>query len=231
MAERARGAATASAAVEEGRPQRSSDRILAAAAALAKERGIHGATIAAVSQRSGLPASSIYWHFADKDALFAQVIRADFARWLASVPQWSTPEGTSLREGLATILLPAVPSLRDVPDFLRIGMQVILDQRREYAAARDAFLAVRAQVSAMITAWLDRALGADVDPGDVEALTRLILNFTDGIVVGSQVFADLDIPEYSELFLDVFMEAAAQAAGGSVASHPEAEPSASQMLP
>jgi AcrR family transcriptional regulator len=216
MAEQATRGATASGVVEEGRPQRSSDRILSAAAELAKERGIHGATIAAVSQRSGLPASSIYWHFADKDALFAAVIRADFARWLATVPQWNSAEGTSLREGLATILLPAVPSLRDVPDFLRIGMQVILDQRQEYAAAREAFLAVRGQVAAMITAWLDRSLGAGVDPSDVEALTRLILNFTDGIVVGSQVFEDLDIPAYSELFLDVFMEVAASA-GASVA--------------
>lgn len=207
----------AQAHAEATRPQRSSDRILAAAAELAKERGIHGATIAAVSQRSGLPASSIYWHFADKDALFAAVIRADFARWLTTVPQWSTSEGQSLREGLATILLPAVPSLRDVPDFLRIGMQVILDQRQEYAAAREAFLGVRAQVSAMITAWLDRALGAGVAPVDVEALTRLILNFTDGIVVGSQIFDDLDIPAYSELFLDVFLGAAEAAAQASAA--------------
>jgi AcrR family transcriptional regulator len=211
MGEHATRDGAASAVAPEVRPQRSSDRILAAAAALAKERGIHGATIAAVSQRSGLPASSIYWHFADKDALFAAVIRADFARWLATVPQWNSAGGTSLREGLTTILLPAVPSLRDVPDFLRIGMQVILDQRQEYAAAREAFLAVRGQVDAMITAWLDRSLGAGVNPADVESLTRLILNFTDGIVVGSQVFEDLDIPAYSELFLDTFMEAAASA--------------------
>ncbi len=210
----------AQAHAEPARPQRSSDRILAAAAELAKERGIHGATIAAVSQRSGLPASSIYWHFADKDALFAAAIRADFARWLTTVPQWSTSEGQSLREGLATILLPAVPSLRDVPDFLRIGMQVILDQRQEYAAAREAFLGVRAQVSAMITAWLDRALGPEVAPVDVEALTRLILNFTDGIVVGSQIFDDLDIPAYSELFLDVFLGAAEAAAQASAAPTP-----------
>lgn len=211
MGERATRDGAASAVAREVRPQRSSDRILAAAAALAKERGIHGATIAAVSQRSGLPASSIYWHFADKDALFAAVIRADFARWLATVPQWNSAAGTSLRDGLTTILLPAVPSLRDVPDFLRIGMQVILDQRQEYAAAREAFLAVRGQVDAMITAWLDRSLGAGVNPADVESLTRLILNFTDGIVVGSQVFEDLDIPAYSELFLDTFMEAAVSA--------------------
>lgn len=198
----------ASVAADQGRPQRSSDRILAAAAELAKERGIHGATIAAVSQRSGLPASSIYWHFADKDALFAEVVRTDFARWLATVPQWNTPEGTPLREALATILVPAVPSLREVPDFIRVGMQVILDQRQEYAAAREAFLGVRAQVLAMMTAWLDRQIGATADPGDIEALTRIIIGFTDGFTVGSQLFGDIESGDYVELFLDVFLAAA-----------------------
>ncbi len=193
---------------DQGRPQRSSDRILAAAADLAKERGIHGATIAAVSQRSGLPASSIYWHFADKDELFAEVIRTDFARWLATAPQWNTPEGTPLREALAIILVPAVPSLRELPDFIRVGMQVILDQRQEYAAAREAFLGVRAQVLAMMTAWLDRQIGATADPSDIEALTRTIIGFTDGFTVGAQIFEDLDSSEYVELFLDVFMAAA-----------------------
>lgn len=211
MAARTRSDVTAAAEAPAGdnsRPQRSSDRILAAAAELAKERGIHGATIAAVSQRSGLPASSIYWHFADKDELFAEVIRTDFARWLATVPQWNTPEGTPLREALATILVPAVPSLRELPDFIRVGMQVILDQRQEYAAAREAFLGVRAQVLAMMTAWLDRQIGATADPSDIEALTRMIIGFTDGFTVGAQIFEDIDSSEYVELFLDVFLAAA-----------------------
>ena len=37
-----------------------------------------GTSIALVSERSGLPASSIYWHFEDKDALIAAVIERSF---------------------------------------------------------------------------------------------------------------------------------------------------------
>lgn len=190
------------------RSQRSSDRILAAAAELARERGIHGTTIAAVSKRSGLPASSIYWHFADKDELFAEVIRTDFARWLTTVPQWNTPEDVPLREALATILLGAVPTLRDMPDFIRIGMQVVLDQRQAYAAARNAFLDTRAQVFEMMRTWVDRSLDPETTPTDVDALARLILAFSDGTLVASQATTDLDVAEYVELFLDVFVEAA-----------------------
>ncbi|GGM79886.1 TetR family transcriptional regulator [Thermopolyspora flexuosa] len=190
------------------RPRRSSDRILAAAAELARERGIHGTTIAAVSKRSGLPASSIYWHFADKDELFAEVIRTDFARWLTTVPQWNTPEGTSLRDGLAAILHTAMPkTLREVPDFIRIGMQVVLDQRENYTAARNAFLAARAQTFEMIRAWLDRNLPPETDPDDIESMARFILSFSDGALVAYQADPDLDIGAYVELFLDVFMEA------------------------
>ena len=56
-------------------------KILAAAAEIAGERGYDGTSISAVSERSGLPASSIYWHFADKDELIAAVIRDSFERW------------------------------------------------------------------------------------------------------------------------------------------------------
>ena len=69
-------------------PERSRDRIMAAASELAKERGITGATIARVCQRSGLPVSSVYWYFEDKDHLFAEVIRSSFATWLVTVPRW-----------------------------------------------------------------------------------------------------------------------------------------------
>ena len=47
----------------------SQQKILEAATEIAAERGYEGTSIGLVSERSGLPASSIYWHFKDKDAL------------------------------------------------------------------------------------------------------------------------------------------------------------------
>uniref|UniRef100_UPI00131AF4CF TetR/AcrR family transcriptional regulator n=1 Tax=Streptomyces fulvoviolaceus TaxID=285535 RepID=UPI00131AF4CF len=49
----------------------SRQRILDAAVEIAGERGYDGTSIAAVSAKCGLPASSIYWHFKDKDDLIA----------------------------------------------------------------------------------------------------------------------------------------------------------------
>jgi AcrR family transcriptional regulator len=183
---------------------RSKDRILEAAGQLAKERGIHGATIAAVSQRSGLPASSIYWHFSDKDALFAEVVRTSFAQWLATVPQWTAPDAATLHEGLQSILSVSSRTLRDVPDFLRIGMQVLLDHRDEHSTTRQAFLGIRSQTAAMITAYLRQALGPDTDRTLTEDLAMLVITFSEGLLVGSQVYADWEPDEYLEIFLGMF---------------------------
>ena len=57
---------------------------LDAATEIAAERGYEGTSIGAVSAKCGLPASSIYWHFKDKDDLIAAVIERSFANWLRS---------------------------------------------------------------------------------------------------------------------------------------------------
>lgn len=61
--------------------ERSRQKILAAAAEIGAERGYDGTSIAEISRRCGLPASSIYWHFKDKDDLMATVIEDSFDAW------------------------------------------------------------------------------------------------------------------------------------------------------
>jgi len=51
--------------------QESRQRIIDATFEIAHEQGYQGTSIAKVSARSGLPASSVYWHFADKADLLA----------------------------------------------------------------------------------------------------------------------------------------------------------------
>src|SRR6266496_2327682 len=52
----------------------SQDRILDAAERLVAERGYTAASISLISKASGLPASSIYWHFGSKEGLLAAVV-------------------------------------------------------------------------------------------------------------------------------------------------------------
>src|SRR6201998_2543078 len=83
-------------------------RILDAATEISSERGYEGTSIASVSAKCGLPASSIYWHFKDKDDLIAGVIERSFAQWLSA---WQWPaEGTG-RERLASVAMQIAKAL------------------------------------------------------------------------------------------------------------------------
>lgn len=181
---------------------RSADRILEAAAELAKTRGVAGATIANVCRRSGLPVSSVYWHFEDKDGLFAEVIRRSFADWLVSAPRWASEEGTALGDNFRRVLGASYQTLGRVPDFMRVGMQVLLEKGDKYAKTRTAFLDSRLQIQRMVSAWMRRIdPAASADRAD--DIATLVVAFADGLAVGSQAYSDWDAEEYVELMSGV----------------------------
>src|SRR4029079_3521345 len=66
----------------------SRERILDAATEIAAQRGYEGTRIVLLSKKSGIPHSSIYWHFKDKDDLIAAVIERSFGEWLIA---WRLP--------------------------------------------------------------------------------------------------------------------------------------------
>ena len=67
----------------------SRQKILEAALDIAAERGYDGASVALVTERTGLPASSIYWHFKNKDQLLAEAL--DLALAIAAGARWAHP--------------------------------------------------------------------------------------------------------------------------------------------
>jgi AcrR family transcriptional regulator len=120
----------------------SRERILDAATEIAAERGYEGTSIALVSKKCGLPASSIYWHFKDKDDLIAAVIERSFANLLAA---WQLPDEGDAPDRLKGMLIQIAKALLDSPDFLRLGLMLALERRPEEPRARTIFLQVRAQ--------------------------------------------------------------------------------------
>lgn len=178
----------------------SRDRILVAAAEVARERGVTGATIAAVCKRSGLPVSSLYWYFTDKDALFAEVVRSSFARWLAEAPGWSAQEGDVL-DHVGQILRASEETLRRRPSFLNIGMQVLLESGEDTRQTRQAYLDVRAQALTMLTVWLERALAPVGDPQLTTDIAVLFRALSDGLVVAGEAFDDFAAAEIIDLFV------------------------------
>src|SRR5262245_19141311 len=101
----------------------STEKILDAAAQIAGERGFHGTSINAVSERSGLPASSIYWHFANKDELIAAVIDRSYQQWVTALDRpIATPDDADASALFRAIMRRVGSTLDEFGDFLRLGL-------------------------------------------------------------------------------------------------------------
>ena len=164
----------------------SRDRILDAAAQIAGERGYDGTSINLVSERSGLPASSIYWHFKDKDELIAEVIGRSFDHWIAAtnIPV-AIPEGGTLDEVFRLGMRRTGAAIAQFPDFLRLGLMLVLERRPEEPTARRKFLEVRG-VAAERTRMLYTAVFADLGGDGLEALVTLTMALADGLFVAQE---------------------------------------------
>lgn len=161
-------------------------KILDAATEIASERGYEGTSIGLVSKRCGLPASSIYWHFADKDDLIAAVIERSFGQWLSS---WSMVDEGSPRQRVADMTMQVAKALLDSPDFLRLGLMLALERRPVEPRAREMFLRVRAQAQRQL-----RDAGAEMAPDlDAVALDQLAtyaIAGADGLFIAKEIGGD-----------------------------------------
>ncbi|WP_418002972.1 TetR/AcrR family transcriptional regulator [Mycobacterium sp. PDNC021] len=185
--------------------EQSRERILDAANEIASERGYEGTSIALVSKKCGLPASSIYWHFKDKDDLLAAVIDRSFETWLRV---WELPFDGQPRERVIGLATQLAKGLLDHPDFLRLGLMLALERRPVEPRARAQFLQARTQASASLT----EALG-ELAPGLTDAQVRLLVNYSiagaDGLFVAKELGGDsVDLLELFEMHANAIYDTA-----------------------
>jgi AcrR family transcriptional regulator len=190
--------------------EESRERILDAAAEIAGERGYDGTSIALVSKRSGLPASSIYWHFEDKDQLIAAVIERTFDRWLEGTRAWTPPRaGASRDERFAAAVRRTAKALTDAPHFLRLGLMLSLERRPEEATARTMFLSVREQAYQGIVAQYQAFFAGEIEARAVRSLATLAMAAADGLFIAHEIDEAVDLEESFELLAAALLGAAA----------------------
>ncbi|MFJ8538967.1 TetR/AcrR family transcriptional regulator [Streptomyces sp. NPDC093591] len=189
----------------------SRQRILDAAVEIAGERGYDGTSIAAVSAKCGLPASSIYWHFKDKDDLIAAVIERSFEAWLTAVELPGDDTGTPL-ERVTAMAANVARSLVDAPDFLRLGLMLALERRPTEPRGRTVFLQVR-DITHQKIAEVLTALFPGLDEDAVHTLTIYTVAGADGLFVHREVTGDaVDLVALFELHARLVHDAAARMA-------------------
>ncbi|MFJ8630686.1 TetR/AcrR family transcriptional regulator [Streptomyces sp. NPDC093568] len=189
----------------------SRQRILDAAVEIAGERGYDGTSIAAVSAKCGLPASSIYWHFKDKDDLIAAVIERSFEAWLRAVELPGEETGTS-RERVTVMAANVAKSLVDAPDFLRLGLMLALERRPTEPRGRTVFLQVR-HITHQKIAEVAATLFPGLDEQAVDTLTTYAIAGADGLFVQHEINGDsVDLVALFELHAQVVHDVAARLA-------------------
>jgi AcrR family transcriptional regulator len=184
-------------------------RILEAAADIAGERGYEGTSINLVSERSGLPASSIYWHFKDKDELIAAVIDRSFQQWVEAVGRpLSTPVGADSEQVFRLRLQRTGEALASFPDFLRLGLMLILERRPDEPTARGRFIEVRHFTGARLGAFYERYFSA-LDAAGIASLVTLTMALADGLFIASEV-EDIELSTAFDLMAVAILGAAEQ---------------------
>jgi AcrR family transcriptional regulator len=164
----------------------SRERILDAATEIAAERGYEGTSIGLVSKTCGLPASSIYWHFKDKDDLIAAVIERSFGRWLFA---WQLPEHGSAKERFEGLAVQTAKAFLDSPDFIRLGLMLALERRPVEARARTMFIQVRAQAFAQLLDYICDVMPELAD-ADAHQLATATVAGADGLFVAKEIGGD-----------------------------------------
>lgn len=167
-------------------PATGRDKLLAAAAQVAAESGYEGASISRICTRAGLPASSLYWHFKDKDNLLAEVVEHSFREWTGRQPGWLPPApGTAWPDALRSHLTTTLQSLHDESSFLRIGHQLLLLDRSPAPAGRARFVSVRRRQQLIMAQWFRDNVAA---PGDVpERLALMVMVLWEGLFYSRQL--------------------------------------------
>ncbi len=164
----------------------SRNRILDAATEIAAERGYEGTSIGLVSKKCGLPASSIYWHFKDKDDLIAAVIERSFASWLSA---WEFPDHGSARQRFDGVAAQTAKTWLDSPDFIRLGLMLALEHRPVEPRAKTMFIGVRARALEQLIENF-----ADAMPGLADAEVRQLAMYAmagaDGLFIAKEIGGD-----------------------------------------
>jgi AcrR family transcriptional regulator len=189
-------------------------RILEATFELAHELGYQGTSISKVVERSGLPASSVYWHFADKDALFAAMIQHSFEQWRATLPGWTAPAGDGYRrDELAVRIRSAIGSIATNPEFWRLGLLLSLQRHPVELQSRRLFKQIRRRVIANMAAFWKQVLPPGHErraPGLPELLARFTMAAADGLFVSAQIDGSADHDRLADLLAEMLESAASR---------------------
>lgn len=160
----------------------SRDVILDAARNLIAANGYDGMVISDLCAQSGLPASSIYYHFGNKLGVLAALLERTFAELHAALPNPSTFDDQEPLERFETWFTAACRSLDQRPEYLRLLLAISVGSHKDTPPVRDTVRRIRDYAHASWVEALTPIFGED-EPVLVDQLAVLGRAMTDGLAV------------------------------------------------
>lgn len=167
----------------------SRDVILDVAQTLVSTRGYDGMVISELSAQSGLPASSIYYHFGSKLGVLAALLERASSQFHASFPDPSSFDGHPPLERFELWFTAASMSLDSHPQYLRLLLAVVVGSHSDADDVRSTVNRIRSRAH---ESWI-HALTPIFDTGSddsrrlIEQLAVLGRALTDGLSVSAAV--------------------------------------------
>lgn len=174
--------------------------ILEAALSIAVRKGYDGTTVAEVAKQAGLPVGSVYWHFENKEQLFARLIDYCFVIWQAD------HSGPTNRDLLRRSIAGSAGGSSDVGNepeaFWTLALMFALDRRLEGNLARERYLEVRREMFELMVQRVEPQIPAEVlavDPDFGRKMVVLGRALTNGFYVAAGAGDDIDFEEFAAL--------------------------------
>ena len=153
------------------------------------EHGYAATGISAISKRSGLPTSSIYWHFESKQGLLAAVMERSALRWIADLERAQDPPGNPA-ERLGRLLIRGFSTLEErPPEFLRLAILLSLE-RSDDPKLVESLRRVRERSSRILVSALEAVFaeaGAARARQVADECAHFALAFCEGCFIGHQI--------------------------------------------
>lgn len=173
------------------RGTRSREAVLDAAERLMAEHGYEAATVAALVDEAGVPASSIYHYFGSKEGVLLAVMQRGADRFFDLLPPLARRKRS--RAAHLTELVGAVAAtLETNPDFLRIlvvmaAQPVNAKEGQVHRVVNE----VRELALERLRAQMEVVFGIDANGAGADQLARFALAAFDGAFVACQANPDL----------------------------------------
>ena len=168
------------------RGERSRELVLDAAERLMAAKGYDAATVAALVEEAGIPASSVYHYFGSKEGVLLAVMERGAERFFEALPIPDRRQG-SQSEHLAGLVEVVAETLDDKPDFLRI-LIVMATQPVNAASGEVHHVVDRVRELALsrLRDQMQIVFGVARDGADADRLARFALASVDGAFVAQQ---------------------------------------------